>query len=78
MRNYDDELEDQRLRYAANEGLCPDCCTELIFDGINPHDSFLDNSVCPKCGWHASVWTLVEYKDEQASDQRPLMRRDDL
>jgi hypothetical protein len=64
MRNYDDEMEDQRLRYAANEGLCPDCCTELDYYSYHERDSTYDAQFCPKCGWRAYVYKLDEYKDD--------------
>jgi len=52
------ELELQQLLYAKEEGLCPECCTELEYVGYHERDSTYDRWVCNKCNWNELVSTL--------------------
>jgi len=65
-----DELEEQKFQYAAESGLCPECCTELeAFINPDTKHTFCNYFECPKCHWSISEDILNKYKsaDEEKS-----------
>ena len=57
-----DELEEQKIKYAADNDLCPECCTELEYISTHERDSTYDYLQCPKCKWKVLYSHLEKYK----------------
>jgi len=65
----EDELKLQKLRYAKEEELCPECCSELEYVGYHERDSTYDKWVCPKCKWDVYVSTLEKLEEIEYTER---------
>ena len=53
----------EKLIYAIEHLLCPECCNEIGFSvGDIPAEDKWD---CPKCGWFVYKWDWEETRDEK-------------
>ena len=59
----------EKLIYAIEHELCPECCTELEYECPHERDSTHDRRICSKCGWGVSMSTWDEVIDEENLEQ---------
>ena len=61
MNPYDRE----KLIYAIEHQLCPECCTELDYYSYHERDSTYDERFCLKCNWRVLVSEWENIKEEE-------------
>ena len=57
--------EREKIIYAIEHGLCPECCTELDMTSKHERDMSNDDWYCPKCGWVCWIGTWDKVKEEE-------------
>ena len=57
--------EREKLIYAIEHKLCPECCSELDYYGYHERDSTYDEWFCPKCNWRVLVSQWEKVKEEE-------------
>ena len=57
--------EREKLIYAIEHDLCPECCNVLNYYPYHERDSTYDKWICPKCNWEVLVSDWENVKEQE-------------